>query len=222
MYDYITPYAAFEDWQITEILKCANQDTGYHYFINNFIRLDPEVPFVPTPAEWGLLNNMYDHQYTINVLPDASGKTTCIAIYLLWRALFTEQTCAYAIVATQITAGILIDIVKTLLRNLPQYFWIYVTGYHRQSIVFGNGSLIRAVLPNGHVFLRTDYDVLIIDAGVYSRTNKISTFVRDFLKKYTGQFHFVGNKEHCIRWCGINMTRTTCIGKFITYRNTNE
>ena len=87
----------FSNEQLLEFAKCADQDVGYAYFMENYF-------YIQHPTKGKLLYQPYDYQkelaysyhhfrFSINLLSRQLGKTTTAAGYLLWRAMFMpDQT----------------------------------------------------------------------------------------------------------------------------------
>ena len=87
----------FTEQQIEDLLRCSDEDTGYHYFCKNFFYIQHPVKgkllFEPFEYQNRLLDAYHNHRFNINMLPRQMGKTTCAAGYLLWFAMFhPDQT----------------------------------------------------------------------------------------------------------------------------------
>ena len=73
----------FTEKQVNELLKCADPDTGYHYFCENFFYIQHPVKgkmlFAPFGFQTRLLDAYHNYRFTVNMLPRQMGKTTTAA-----------------------------------------------------------------------------------------------------------------------------------------------
>ena len=68
----------FTEYQIQELLKCMDPETGYMYFAKNYAYIQHpmkgRVQFEPFPYQEELLKAYHDHRYTVALLSRQTGK----------------------------------------------------------------------------------------------------------------------------------------------------
>lgn len=78
--------------QIREVLRCADPDTGYEYFLRNYFYIQHptqgQLLYDPYPYQVDLIQNYHENRFSISMLARQMGKTTSAAGYLLWFAMF--------------------------------------------------------------------------------------------------------------------------------------
>lgn len=78
--------------QIKEVIKCADPDTGYEYWMRNYFYIQHpiqgQILYDPYPYQVKLIKNYHENRFSISMLARQMGKTTSAAGYLLWFAMF--------------------------------------------------------------------------------------------------------------------------------------
>lgn len=138
----------YTEKEIDELAKCMDDEEGYLYFARNFAYiqhpLHGRVLFEPFEFQIRLMHIYHNYRFNINMLPRQSGKTTCAAVYLLWRAMFyPDQT---ILIAAHVYKGAqeIMQRIRFVYELCPDYIRAGTTSYNKESIDFDNGSRIKA------------------------------------------------------------------------------
>jgi hypothetical protein len=135
-----------ESWtvvQIHELAKCAADPV---YFLENYGWIQHptkgRVKFVLFDYQKDLLKCYHDNKYSINMLGRQMGKTTVAAGYLLWYAMFVQDSTILIAAHKHTGAQEIMGRIRFLYENLPDHIRAGVTSYNKGSLDFENGSRI--------------------------------------------------------------------------------
>jgi hypothetical protein len=171
---------SFTELQIEDLLKCADENSGYHYFCENFFYIQHPVKgkmlFVPYEYQTRLLNAYHGHRFNINMLPRQMGKTTCAAGYLLWYAMFhPDQT--ILISAHKYTGSQeIMQRVRYAYELCPDHIRCGVINYNKGSIEFDNGSRIISTTTTGNTGRGMSISLLYCDEFAFVPPNIADEF----------------------------------------------
>ena len=170
----------FTEKQVNELLKCADPDTGYHYFCENFFYIQHPVKgkmlFAPFSFQTRLLDAYHNYRFTVNMLPRQMGKTTCASAYLLWFAMFSpDQTILIA--AHKYTGSQeIMQRVRYAYELCPDHIRCGVTNYNKGSIEFDNGSRIVSTTTTGNTGRGMSISLLYCDEFAFVEPNIAEEF----------------------------------------------
>lgn len=86
---------ALTDFQVREVIKCCDPDTGYEYFLRNYFFIQHPIKgqllYDPYEFQERLIDNYHRYRFSISMMPRQTGKTTSAAGYLLWYAMFNND-----------------------------------------------------------------------------------------------------------------------------------
>ena len=135
-----------ESWtvvQIHELAKCAADPV---YFLETYGWIQHptkgRVKFVLFDYQKDLLKCYHDNKYSINMLGRQMGKTTVAAGYLLWYAMFVQDSTILIAAHKHTGAQEIMGRIRFLYENLPDHIRAGVTSYNKGSLDFENGSRI--------------------------------------------------------------------------------
>lgn len=133
----------FTQEQIQEIAKCSND---FLYFATKYVYvIHPtrgKVLFEPYDYQFDMLRSFTDYRQLIFMCGRQLGKTTCAAIYILWRAIFQEDQTVLIASNKSDSAIEVIDRIKFAYESLPHWLKPGVITYNRKNIIFENQSRI--------------------------------------------------------------------------------
>jgi hypothetical protein len=205
---------------IDEIARCADPVTGLKHFIDTYVVIPSPTggiqKFHPSHVQINTLANLSSHKHTINILPKSTGKTTCIAIYALWHALFIENSNIRILSPYRTVVQSTIAIAYTILNKLPPYF-IPGSIRNQTKMLFSNGSGIRASVISPIPFLEYSHDVLIIELGNNKITSTTRAYLRKYVQKLPGNLHFLCEPALSITWNDISLIRLPNVNEFSIY-----
>lgn len=138
----------FTEQQLSEFLRCADLITGPEYFMSNFFTIQHPVKgkmmYKPFPYQKRLINIYHNYRFSISMLPRQVGKSTSAAGYLLWYAMFVQDTTTLIAAHKYAGAQEIMQRVRYAYEMCPDHIRAGVTSYNKGSIEFENGSRIVA------------------------------------------------------------------------------
>lgn len=122
------------------------------YFIENFVYIQTgggEALFKPFQYQREMIQNFIDHRNNIMLTARQMGKTTVVAAYLLWYAMFNPTKTILLMGNVQAAAQEIMDRIKFAYEMCPDHIRDGVTKYNELTIKFENKSRIiaRATTP---------------------------------------------------------------------------
>lgn len=136
----------YTEYELEEISKCADPDTGFMYFAENYSYIQHpihgKVKFNPFEYQKDVLEAFNEHRYIITLQPRQSGKTTCAAIYLCWFAMFKPDQTILIAAHKFVGAQEIMQRVRYVYETCPNYIRAGVKNYNKGSIEFDNDSRI--------------------------------------------------------------------------------
>lgn len=135
----------FTSEQINELRRCHSDPL---YFIKNYVKIqhpvEGDILFTPRPYQERMIKNFHNNRFNIAMLPRQVGKTTIVAAYLLWYAMFNMDK-TILIAAHQFSgASEIMHRVYHAYQAMPDFIRCGATTENKQSLSFDNGSRIIA------------------------------------------------------------------------------
>lgn len=150
--------------QISEFIKCK---TDPLYFINNYVyivSLDSGlVPFDTYAYQDKMVLNAHKNKFNIFLLPRQMGKTTTIAGYLLWFAIFNDDKRIAILANKGDTSREILSRVKEAFEELPWYMKPGVVEYSKGSITLSNGTQLIATGTSSSSIRGKSINLLYLD-----------------------------------------------------------
>lgn len=138
----------FTEEQIREVYKCK---TNLFYFVENYVHIEIPGRGVKSikevklwPKQYDMLRNLRDNRFNIFKIPRQSAKTTTIAIYYSWCALFNESEKIGILANKAKLACEIVGKFKKIIENLPLFLQQGILEYNKGNIALENGSEIKA------------------------------------------------------------------------------
>lgn len=171
---------SFTEQQIQDLLACSNEDTGYHYFCNQFFYIQHPVKgkllFQPFEYQTKLLDAYHGHRFNINMLPRQMGKTTCAAGYLLWYAMFHPDQTVLISAHKYTGSQEIMQRIRYAYELCPDYIRCGVINYNKGSIEFDNGSRIISTTTTGNTGRGMSISLLYCDEFAFVPANIADEF----------------------------------------------
>ena len=134
--------------QLQDFVKCADSNTGPHYFMENYFHIQHPVQgkmlYKPYGYQETLVNSYHSYRFSINLLSRQMGKTTTAAGYLLWHAMFIPDSTILIAAHKFSGAQEIMQRIRYAYELCPDHIRAGVTSYNKGSIEFENGSRIVA------------------------------------------------------------------------------
>ena len=130
-------------------LKCAKDPS---YFINEFCVIQHpqrgKIKFKLFPYQYDVLDEYAENDYNVILKSRQLGISTLTAAYSLWMMLFNADKNILCIATAKDTAKNLVTKVRVMYDGLPQWLKTAIVENNKLSLVFKNGSQIKAIASN--------------------------------------------------------------------------
>lgn len=166
--------------RVREIVRCGKDPV---YFMNEYVKVQhPEkgtLPFKTYAFQDDCVRDFIKHRFNIVVKSRQLGLSTVSAAYALWMALFHKDKNILVIASKLATAVNFIKKVKFALKSVPP--WLLISQYRdtQQSIVFSNGSEIKAIPTSEDAGRSEALSLLVVDEAA---------IIRNFDEVWTGLY----------------------------------
>lgn len=150
--------------KIHELKKCKSDPV---YFLKNYVIIKHPtkgpVPFELFPFQERAIRTIHENKNSILLYPRQMGKTTLVAMYMLWLCIFHDtKNCIIASKnlkhATEIMSRI-----KYAYEELPSWIKSACKFYNRTSIEFMNGSVIKCEATSENTGRGDSPSMLMVD-----------------------------------------------------------
>ena len=133
----------YDLYKLKELKRCIVDPV---YFLQTYMKIQHSTR--------GMISfDLYDYQkeliqlYAFNrssiaLLPRQSGKTTCAAGFLLWKAMFTPDSTILVTSYQQSSASEIMQRIRVAYEEFPDFLRAGVLEYNKGTITFDNGSRI--------------------------------------------------------------------------------
>lgn len=150
--------------QIKEFVKCMNDPV---YFIENYIKiltLDNGIqPFKLWPYQKTMLDNYYNHQFSITVTARQMGKSVTVAASILHHAIFNQDWRIAILANKSDNAKTILAIIKDMYERLPKWLQQGVAEWNKYSVILGNGTEIIAAATTSSSIRGKSINLLYLD-----------------------------------------------------------
>jgi len=136
----------YTEQQIEDFVRCADPDTGPHYFMSHFFYiqhpLHGKLLYQPYKFQERLIETYHNYRFSISMMPRQTGKSTSAAGYLLWYAMFVSDSTILVAAHKYLGAQEIMQRVRYAYEACPDHIRAGVVSYNKGSIEFDNGSRI--------------------------------------------------------------------------------
>lgn len=136
----------YTEFQLKEIVKCADPITGPAYFLRNYFYIQHptrgRMRFEPFEYQIRLIDTYHNNRFSISLMPRQTGKSTTAAGYLLWYAMFVADSTILVAAHKFSGAQEIMQRIRYGYESVPDFIRAGVTSYNKGSIDFENGSRI--------------------------------------------------------------------------------
>jgi len=132
--------------QINELSKCRDDPI---YFCNNYVKIrsldhEDSIPFKTYGFQDRILNSVHTNNKVVVMMGRQQGKTLTICSYILHAMLFRSKYFAETLAYDLKSACSNLNLIKSMYEEIP--FWMQqgIVKWSEKTIVFENGSQVRA------------------------------------------------------------------------------
>ena len=149
-------------------IKCAKDPS---YFINQYCTIQHpqrgKIKFKLYPFQYEVLEEYQNNDYNIILKSRQLGISTLSAAYSLWMMLFQNDKNILVIATSKDTAKNLITKVRIMYEALPAWLKTAIVENNKLSLIFKNGSQIKAIASNESAGRSEALSLLIIDEAAF-------------------------------------------------------
>ena len=149
-------------------VKCV-QDPSY--FINQYCTIQHpqrgKIKFKLYPFQYDVLKEYQSHDYNVILKSRQLGISTLSAAYSLWLMLFQNDKNVLVIATTKDTAKNLITKTRVMYDGLPVWLKTQIVENNKLSLIFKNGSQIKAIASNESAGRSEALSLLILDEAAF-------------------------------------------------------
>lgn len=168
------PYeqSEFTHEQLRELKACAQDPI---YFAKRYVRVQDQkrgpIPFDPFPYQLRMLEDFKSQRWNIVMASRQMGKTTVIAIYLLWFAMFHFDK---NVLVTSRRNSDAMDVMRRIqyaYEELPNWLRPGCISYTKHTIEFDNGSRVWSETTTENTGRGRSIALLMIDELAFVKKN---------------------------------------------------
>jgi len=164
--------------ELKDFAKCIDDPC---YFINNFVKVTSIdkgiVPFKMFPYQEKIVKTINQNRFTICKLFRQSGKTTVVAAYCLWYAIMHDHKDVVLLANKLATAKEAYSRILFFYEELPDFLKPGVKEYNKTSVIFDNGSRIRAAATSASAIRGQSVALTVVDEFAFLSSGIAEEFI---------------------------------------------
>ena len=135
----------YTEEQLRELKKCSKDPI---YFITKYVKIQHpklgSVPFEMYNYQKELIHNFQNHKYNILLSARQTGKSTVVAIYLLWYTIFHDDKTVLIVSNKNSNSMEIITRIRYAYESLPNWIkpGVMEDGWNKHNVGFDNSSRI--------------------------------------------------------------------------------
>jgi hypothetical protein len=154
----------FTQEQVEEYVRCKSDIV---YFVKNYVKIISldrgQVPFDLYPFQEEMIRTFHDNRFVICLLGRQQGKTTTVAAYLLYEAIFKKNVRIAVLANKGDTAREILDRIKKMFEELPWFLKPGVYEWNKGSIELSNGSKIISAATSSSSIRGQSMNIIYLD-----------------------------------------------------------
>lgn len=154
----------FTQEQVSEYIKCK---ADIVYFVKTYVKIISldrgMIPFMLYPYQEDMLRAFHKNRFSINLLARQMGKTTTVAAYLLYEAIFRKNMRIAVLANKGDTAREILDRIKKMFEELPWFLKPGVQEWNKGSIELGNGTKIISAATSSSSIRGQSMNIIYLD-----------------------------------------------------------
>lgn len=170
----------YTEQDVQNLLLCQDPVNGPEYFLENFFFIQHptqgRIQYKAFEYQKLLLDSYHNHRFSVNMLGRQLGKTTTAVGYLLWYAMFVDDSTILIAAHKYTGAQEIMQRLRYAYEMCPDAIRAGVTSYNKQSIEFENGSRIVAQTTTETTGRGMSVSLLYSDEFAYVEPNIATEF----------------------------------------------
>lgn len=167
----------YTEEQIRELLRCKDDIL---YFCQTYVKIVTldygEILFDPYKYQLETIDLLNKSRFFIGLWARQSGKTTIVAAYALWYAIFHRDKNIGIVSNKETSAKRILDAMKRMYEGLPVWLKPGVTEYQKTSVHFDNGTNLIISATTSDAFRGWPMNMVICDEFAFVPGNQAEEF----------------------------------------------
>ena len=150
--------------QLDEYVRCKRDIL---YFVKNYVKivnLDVGLTlFKLYPYQEEMITTFKDNRFSICLTARQMGKTTTVAAYLLYEAIFNKNLRIAVLANKGDTAREILGRMQSMFEDLPWYLKPGVTEWNKGRVKFGNGTVVLSAATSSSSIRGQSMNIIYLD-----------------------------------------------------------
>ena len=154
--------------QLIEHVKCSRDPI---YFAKNYCRIvsvdDGIIPFRLFGFQEDMLRQYHENRFSLTVTARQMGKTTTVAAFILWYAIFHPAKECAILANKGAQAQEVMSRIRMMIEYLPFYMQPGIDVYNKTKVIFDNGSTMFSASTSSSSIRGHSVALLYIDEAAF-------------------------------------------------------
>lgn len=165
--DYVKKAHAEHEYTTEQVQELVKSSEDCLHFVRKYVKIvtndEGVILFNPYDYQVDLLNKFEKHRFSINLLSRQSGKTTIVAAYALWFAIFNDNKNIGIASNKEASAKSFLARLKYMYELLPAWIKPGVVKWAEKSVKFDNGTQIQVAATSKDAFRGEPMSLVLLD-----------------------------------------------------------
>ena len=162
---------------ISELMKCKEDILHFATHYIKIVTLDyGEILFDPYEYQLETIDLLNKNRFFVGLWARQSGKTTIVAVFALWYAIFHANKNVGIVSNKESSAKRILDTIKRMYEGLPVWLKPGVTEYQKTSVHFDNGTNMIISATTSDAFRGWPMNMVICDEFAFVPSNQAEEF----------------------------------------------
>jgi len=164
--EYVKNVGEEHQYTLEEIKELKKSKDDLFHFLNHVKIIHPDrgrVTFKPWDYQKELFSIIENNRFVIALIARQQGKSVMVACYLLWYSIFNSDKTVGVVSNNEEGAIDILDRIKIMYEELPDYLKPGVIEYNKKTILFENGTKIKARATSKDSFRGRTLNIVFAD-----------------------------------------------------------
>jgi len=166
----------YTEEQIEELLACSLDIFEFIKYVKIVNPDEGEIPFKPYRYQKKLLKDLKNNRHFCGLWSRQSGKSTVVAVYILWYAMFNKDKVIGIVSNKESSAKMILSRIKRMWEQLPKWIKPGVVEYSKTFITFDNGTRLVVSATTADAFRGETLNFLLCDEFAFVPSNQAEAF----------------------------------------------
>lgn len=149
--------------EVKELIKCTEDIFHFLKYVKIIHPDKGRVTFDPWEYQKELFSIINTNRFIVALVARQQGKSVMVAAYLLWYAIFNADKTVGVVSNNEEGAIDILDRIKIMYEELPDFLKPGIEEYNKKTILFENGTKIRARATSKDSFRGRTLNIIFCD-----------------------------------------------------------